>query len=384
MSKPTVVIENGSGVLKAGNGGMEAPEFTCRALVGRPRPPCPKDSDIYIGAVALEVASVTHMRFPTVGGIITHWDDVEELWRHAFTELKADAAEHWVFMVDTFLGNKDLQHTQREKMAQIMYETFSVPAFHVEYSTVTTLYSTGRTTGVVLECGEDVTTTCAMYEGYPIKYTACRRRLGGRDVTSYLQELLNENGHLFWTRAETEVVRELKEKCAYVALNFDKEIEKAEKGSTCKMTCAHSKVGEIELNKERFCCTELLFKPHLNGLDGDGVSDDLFLCCRKCHDEVRPTLYSNIVLSGGTTTLPGFPERIEREMLRLAPSTANIQVVESEFRQYGPWIGGSKLSQLPTFQHIVVTRAEYNESGAAKLAMSTDMYPTRFSSSSPK
>lgn len=85
----------------------------------------------------------------------------------------------------------------------------------------------------------------------------------------------------------------------------------------------------------------------------------------RCDVDIRKDLYSNIVLSGGTTMFPGIADRLQRELVSLAPSTMKIKVVAPPERRYSVWIGGSILSSLSTFQHMWISRAEYNEIGPA-------------------
>jgi actin len=69
----------------------------------------------------------------------------------------------------------------------------------------------------------------------------------------------------------------------------------------------------------------------------------------KCDVDVRRDLFSNIVLSGGTTMYPGIAERLNKEMVALAPSSVKIKIVAPPERKYSVWIGGSILSSLSTF-----------------------------------
>jgi len=250
----------------------------------------------------------------------------------------------------------------REKMTQIMFETFNVPAMYVGIQAVLSLYSSGRTTGIVLDSGDGVTHTVPIYEGYSLPHAIMRADYAGRDLTEHMMKLLMEGGQTFVTSAEKEIVRSIKEQLCYVALDFDEEMTNS--GKKAEDDDFELPDGTmIKVGNPRFRCPEALFKPSHIGLESPGFHDMAFKSIQKCDIDVRRDLFANIVLSGGTTMFKGLPERLSKEVGNLAPSSVKPKVVAPPERKYSVWIGGSILSSLTTFQNMWIQKREYDEAG---------------------
>lgn len=192
-----------------------------------------------------------------------------------------------------------------------------------------------------MECGDGITQIVPVIEGVVDTNAIRTLDIAGSDITEEMANLLNKKGYSFSTdsTADMEVACKIKQTLGYVALDFYNESKHEERYRLPD--------GEvITVGKERFKCTEVLFQPSLIDLgDIDGIHEAIVESISECDPSVQKELYGNIVLSGGSTLLPGFAKRLKKEVEVVAPSEDIVHVVEQPNRKYSAWIGGSKLSE---------------------------------------
>jgi len=357
-----VVIDNGSGVIKAGFAGESAPKSIFSAIVGRPKHPKVMagglEGDAFVGAAAQEHRGMLAIRYPLEHGVVTNWDDMEKIWQYVYQdELKTLSEEHPALLTEPPLNPRK----NRAKLAEVFFETFNVPALFISMQAVLSVYASGRTTGVVLDSGDGVTHVVPLYEGFALPHSIRRIDLAGRDVTRQLQLLLRKAGHSFTTSAEMQIVQQIKEQHCRIAFDPLKEEEESSYSAAPSASYKLPDGVGISIGHEAFKAPEILFHPRLVGSEDLGFHQLLNEAITCSDVDLRKPLYSSILLAGGTTLLDGLGKRLLNEVKKLAPSNMKIKITAPPERQTSTWIGGSILASLSTFRRMTISADEYKE-----------------------
>lgn len=309
-----IVIDNGSGMLKAGWAGENLPSVIIPSVIGEPfLQENPEEEVLYVGEGVAPLAGAVKVRYPLAHGKVVRWDDLELLWDHTFDLLDAEPAAHPVLLTEPPLN----PHKNRERMIEIMFEKYTVPAAHISIQAVLALYASGRTTGIVLDCGDGVSHTVPVYEGFSIPHAVQRLDLAGRDLTEYMSRLLMLRGYSFATSAENELVKEIKERFGIV---LPDPREKKPKNEDIRITHELLSGEKVTIDEERYQVTEALFDPALIGREALGIHEMTYKSINLCDIDLRRgkqiqniifinnieliyffiklDLYSNILLSG--------------------------------------------------------------------------------------
>eukprot|EP00747_Dinoflagellata_sp_TGD_P168347 gnl/TRDRNA2_/TRDRNA2_194525_c0_seq1.p1 gnl/TRDRNA2_/TRDRNA2_194525_c0~~gnl/TRDRNA2_/TRDRNA2_194525_c0_seq1.p1 ORF type:complete len:379 (-),score=99.22 gnl/TRDRNA2_/TRDRNA2_194525_c0_seq1:44-1180(-) len=366
LEKPTVVIDNGSGHVKAGLAGLEAPSAVFPAVIGRPKHgtamPGSEKRDYFMGEEAIAKKGVLAISYPIEHGIIKDWTDLEKLWHHTFFDaLRINPEEHSIIVTEAPMNPKK----NRERMVELLFEKFSVPACFIVIQAVMSLYAAGRTTGCVLDSGDGVSHVVPIYEGFALPHAVQRMDLAGRDLSEYMIKILHESGHSMTSSAEKEIVRDMKETSCYVAEDgLDAEMEKyKQRPVDFEKIYTLPDGNTVKLTTEQFRVPEVLFDPMISGRELPGIHQATYKCIQTCDIDLRRELFKSVVLSGGTTMFPGIADRLTKELKGLAPQKIDIKVNASPQRRYVVWMGASIVAELSSFQKMLIWKADYDEQG---------------------
>ncbi|KFD53882.1 hypothetical protein M513_05149 [Trichuris suis] len=351
IANQPIVIDNGSGMIKAGFAGDQTPKCHFPNYVGRPKHirvmAGALDGDLFVGPKAVEYRGLLSIHYPMEHGVITNWNDMELIWQYLYGKdmLQTFPEEHPVLLTEPALNPM----RNRERASEFFFETFNVPALFISMQAVLSLYSTGRTTGTVLDCGDGVTHAVPIFEGFAMPHSIMRTNIGGRDVTRLLRLLLLKEGVDLHRSSEFELVKMIKERACFTSTNPQRD-ESAVDNEKVQYVLPDG--SQVSLGPCRFRAPEVLFHPDLIGEEYAGAHECLAYSIQKSDIELRRTLYENIVLSGGSTLFQGFGDRLLSEVKKLAPKDIKIRITAPQERLFSTWIGGSILASLDTFRKI--------------------------------
>ena len=356
-----------------------------------------EDLDFYIGH---EAAAMQH-RCPNTN-ILQHdqtydWDNIEHFWEQClFKYLRCDPEDHAVSVIESMCTA--LSPEFRDGAAEIMFETFNVPYLYINNPAMFALGASWPNrgsksmTGTVIDSGHDSTWIIPLVDGYVVNSAICRLPVGGRAVTEFVADLLNDREPTVPPEDRFAAAKAIKERFCKLAMHpsatfaiFDRDINKyvehytgISSGTGKKFTC--------EVGYERFLAPEILFTPEM--VSSEHTTPLAVLVDRAIRlspMSYRRELYGNIVLSGGSTMIPGFARRLQHDVQKIvdanlernaecvshqvgrkiAASTVDVRVVEHKRQEYTAWYGGALLAECGrAFLELCMTKEQYDESGS--------------------
>ena len=289
-SKTVVVIDNGSYTIKAGFAGDDAPRKIFPSYVGytkkSPINLAMDEKNFYIGDEAKERRGRLDMHRPFQDSLAKNWEDVENLWTYTiYNILKITPDDCYIVCTESPLNPKK----NREKYIEIFFDLFNFEGVYLASKSLLSLYSTGKTTGCLVDSGHGASFSVPIYEGYASPHTIQKLDLGGRHLDDYLNKILAEKGYEFTTPLEKELITEIKEKlCQVKPLGEEVNLEEFKQYSLPDDSV-------VRLGQERFDIPEAIFDPKKIGMGQKGLHEVVFKSILKTSSDIRKDMYKNIV-----------------------------------------------------------------------------------------
>eukprot|EP00929_Paragymnodinium_shiwhaense_P113894 TRINITY_DN82191_c0_g1_i1.p1 TRINITY_DN82191_c0_g1~~TRINITY_DN82191_c0_g1_i1.p1 ORF type:complete len:407 (+),score=130.01 TRINITY_DN82191_c0_g1_i1:113-1333(+) len=373
-----IVLDNGSGYLKVGFSGEDAPRSVLPTAIattivdearedehpGGVDSSAQKKSQCFYGEEAV-IQTNANITRPVARGEIQlqppSKDALEALWEHTFrTALGLEQEELPILIADPLpLGQGT--YPSRQWMTEVMFEKLKVKSLAIFNTAALSLFSTGRTRGLVVESGEGLTQAVPVFEGYAIPHAIFKMEVAGQDVTGKVQKMMEtQDGAEF--AADARVMQALKEKVCTVAMDFRATMKGPDAADEESKSFELPDGNIIKVNQHIRCgAPELLFGGE--NQSGPSVQKICMEAVNTCDLDFRQDLVKSLVVAGGTSMLPGLAPRLKAEIQGLLPAEMKQQVdicVDSQ-RRYAAWIGGSMFASLSTFDSFAISKQEYEE-----------------------
>ena len=370
-SKTPLIIDIGTSSVKVGFSGQEKPSLIFPNILGETKYPkaggLKKDEkNEIIGNDCLKLMGVVKIKYPLDHGIFTDIDDVEQILDYIYTNLDismAEMKEHPVLITEPLLSPKE----NRQNIAKILFDSFKIEYLFFASQPVLSLYSTSSLSGAVLESGDGVTQSCIIYEGYSIPGSNKRINFGGRDVTEYLQNLLNRKGYELKNSDGFQIAKKIKEEIGEVSL--DGKIMENNNDINKKYILPDD--SEINVGEERFLAPEILLNPLLREYEFPGLHQILAESINRTSVDLKKQLYNSILLCGGNMKMKGMKERIHKEIKKLSPKNLKVRLHIPSNPENCAWIGANIISSMEISKDMWISQNEWLNTDAGVLNIRT-------------
>ena len=351
-------------------------------------------TNLHVPRKGMEV--VTYMK----DGMIEDWDHFEKVLDYTYSKVIQSETEYHPVLFSESPWNI---RNKREKLTELMFEKYNVPAYFLVKNAVLAAYANGRATGVIVDSGLTHTSAIPVQDGYVLKQAIVTTPLGGDYISMQCQQFLQENdvdlspAYMIeskevvkdhdkprWVKKKNlpevrnswhnYMVKKLIQDFQATTLQvfetpYDEKIVSNIPASPYEFPTGYRK----NFGSERFRIPEALFDPSMvqmrGGMVGNtmlGVGHIVTTSVGMCDIDVRPALYGSVIVTGGNSFIHGFPERLNRDLLMRISSSIKLKLIsanECAERRFGAWIGGSILASNGTFQKMWISSQDYQESG---------------------
>lgn len=408
-----IVIDIGMGSIRAGFAGEDTPKADIPSVVGLVGQEDVEnqgkeniDKKKYFIDTTAIMAARKNMELTTFlnDGMIEDWDLFDKMLEHIYDKhVHSNSQQHPVLISEAPWNVR----AKREKLTELMFEKYKVPAFFLVKNAMLAAFANGRSTGLVLDSGASHTSAVPVQDGYVLQQAIVRQPYGGDYITQlcrqyfehkgieivppYLiasKEPVKENESPRWTKrqnippltkswtdyATKKVLQDYQSSIIQVSsdANYDREVAETYPSVHYEFPNGYN----FESSSERFLIPEKLFNPHITG---EGVPDTpnmmdmaqlVTTSVGMCDIDLRPALYGTVIVTGGNSLITGLTDRLQLELASRTPPSMRLKLIHTSQpaeRRFGAWIGGSILASLGTFQQMWISKQEYEEVGKAQV-----------------
>ncbi|XP_033751888.1 actin-like protein 6B [Pecten maximus] len=330
-------------------------------------------------------------------GMIDNWEIFEKVMDYTYSKnIKSEANMHPVMMSEPAWNSRG----KRERLTEIMFETYNVPAFFLCKNAVLSAFANGRSTGLVLDSGATHTTAVPVYDGYVIGQAIVKSPLAGDFISLECKKLMEEleidvippymiqdkepvsiMEDAIWKKKDTPevtksfhnyMVKDVLQDFAASALQvMDTPYDNSTAETMPTVLYEFPNGYNQDFGSEKFKLSEGLFDPSVikdlpSGNTMLSAGHVVTTSVGMCDIDIRPSLYSSVIVVGGNSLIAGFTERLNRDLGTKTPPSMRLKIISATGtaeRRFSSWIGGSILASLGSFQQMWISKQEYEEGG---------------------
>ena len=359
--KHPIVIDIGTYCIRTGFGGDSEPIHVFPTVVGKPpntqfRQTSNSSQNIFIGESAYKNATQLVLSNPMENRIIKNLDDTQILLDFIFSSKYKVPTNKTplVLSISPFSTEKD-----RENLSTLIFETFRIPLFYPGLSSSLLLYASGLTTGIAIDAGETDINIVPVYESFSMMNLAKKLEIGGKTISESIRQNLIKPGSTLSLSSERSTLHYIKEHFCYIRFDNENPEENDTKKPEPKFFVTPDN-QKYELNDQVCKIPEMIFKPDFITVDSLGLSQLTLQTIETIDTDIKNTVQNNIVISGGTSLIKGFHQKLEKD---ISEKIQSINVIAPPSRKIAPWVGGSMIASIGTFKDLALSKEEYEETG---------------------
>lgn len=359
----SIILDLGSSSLKIGYNNEDFPKFELPSYIGETHEliidgKIVKDENkTYISSSCDQLLDKLKLYYPIKNGSFSNKDDIQLIFDFIYKQLDinspAEINSHQILITEPLFNSAK----NKKNISEYLFEKLGIPSIFFGAQPVLSLLGTGRTSGTVLESGDNITQCCIVKEGCSLPNTFIRNNYGGADVTDYFKDLLKNKGYFFNNSFSYQLIKKIKEKFARTK-NY-KQAEEDEESDKYNLPDG----SPIRIGDEKKNCTEILFNFQLIGKNYDSMDKMIYDSINRTDIELRIKLFSEVLLSGGNTAIKGLPQALHKEIKKRINNHIKVRLYTPPKPQNCCWIGGKVITSLDDFKNMWITKAEWDENG---------------------